>query len=139
MKDRTVYLVLENGKVFSGHSFGASGETVGEIAVSTSMVGYLETLTDPSYFGQIVVQTFPSIGNYGVMASDLESDAAYLKAYIVVGGMPEVVKDYVENYCREHKHIQISVCIKFSCDISLFLFRYNCCIFCRCQKKHILF
>ena len=83
MKDRTVYLVLENGKVFSGHSFGASGETVGEIAVSTSMVGYLETLTDPSYFGQIVVQTFPSIGNYGVIASDLESDAAYLKAYIV--------------------------------------------------------
>ncbi len=83
MKDRTVYLVLENGKVFNGHSFGASGETVGELAVSTSMVGYLETLTDPSYLGQIVVQTFPSIGNYGVIASDLESDASVLNAYIV--------------------------------------------------------
>lgn len=83
MKDRTVYLVLENGKVFSGHSFGASGETVGELAISTSMVGYLETLTDPAYYGQIVVQTFPSIGNYGVIASDLESDVASLNAYIV--------------------------------------------------------
>lgn len=83
MKETTVYLVLENGKVFSGHSFGAPGETVGEIAITTSMVGYVETLTDPAYFGQIVVQTFPSIGNYGVIASDVESDAPVLNAYIV--------------------------------------------------------
>ncbi len=83
MKDKTIYLVLENGKVFSGHSFGAFAESVGEIAITTSMVGYLETLTDPAYFGQIVVQTFPSIGNYGVIASDVESDAPVLKAYIV--------------------------------------------------------
>lgn len=83
MSDKTVYLVLENGKVFSGHAFGAEAEAVGEIAITTSMVGYLETLTDPAYFGQIVVQTFPSIGNYGVMPSDLESEAPVLKAYIV--------------------------------------------------------
>lgn len=83
MSDKTIYLVLENGKVFRGRSFGASGETVGELAISTSMVGYLETLTDPAFFGQIVVQTFPSIGNYGVIASDLESCAPVLNAYIV--------------------------------------------------------
>ncbi len=83
MKEKAVYLVLENGKVFNGYSFGASAQTVGEIAVTTSMVGYVETLTDPAYCGQIVVQTFPSIGNYGVIAADMESDVPALNAYIV--------------------------------------------------------
>ncbi len=83
MDKNTVYLVLENGKVFCGQSFGASGEAVGEIAITTSMVGYLETLTDAAYCGQFVVQTFPSIGNYGVMPSDLQSKTPVLHAYIV--------------------------------------------------------
>ncbi len=80
---QTAYLVLENGKVFSGCSFGARGERVGEIVFTTAMTGYLETLTDPSYYGQIVVQTFPLIGNYGVIPSDFESEAPALTAYIV--------------------------------------------------------
>ena len=57
------YLVLENGKVFCGESFGAAGEVTAEVVFTTGMTGYLETLTDKSYFGQIVVQTFPLIGN----------------------------------------------------------------------------
>jgi carbamoyl-phosphate synthase small subunit len=77
------YLILENGTVFEGKSFGAEGEAVGEIVFTTAMTGYLETLTDPSYYGQIVVQTFPLIGNYGVIPSDFESGCPHVKAYIV--------------------------------------------------------
>lgn len=77
------YLVLENGRVFAGKRFGAGGETSGELVFTTAMVGYLETLTDPSYFGQIVVQTFPLIGNYGVIPADFESDSPRLAAYVV--------------------------------------------------------
>lgn len=80
---QTRYLILENGKVFSGKSFGAVKECTGEVVFQTSMCGYLETLTDPNYYGQIVVQTFPMIGNYGVIPSDLQSDSAYPSAYIV--------------------------------------------------------
>ena len=77
------YLILENGTIFEGTGFGASGEAVGEIVFTTGMAGYLETLTDPCFYGQIVVQTFPSIGNYGVIADDFEADKPYVKAYIV--------------------------------------------------------
>lgn len=80
------YLVLENKAVFEGKCFGADidgNEPVGEIVFTTAMTGYLETLTDPSYYGQIVVQTFPLIGNYGVIPEDLESDRPHVKAYIV--------------------------------------------------------
>jgi len=77
------YLILENGTIFEGKSFGSSGEVVGEIVFTTAMTGYLETLTDPSYYGQIVVQTFPLIGNYGVIPADFESKQPHLKAYIV--------------------------------------------------------
>ena len=80
---KNLYLILENGKIFKGKSFGANGNITGEIVFSTAMTGYIETITDPSYFGQIVVQTFPLIGNYGVIPSDFESDKPYLKAYIV--------------------------------------------------------
>lgn len=80
---QSVYVVLENGQMFKGESFGASGEIVGEIVFTTGMTGYLETLTDPSYYGQIVVQTFPLIGNYGVIPADYESASPKLKAYIV--------------------------------------------------------
>jgi carbamoyl-phosphate synthase small subunit len=77
------YLVLENGQIFKGKPFGAAGEAVGEIVFTTGMTGYLETLTDPSYYGQIVVQTFPLIGNYGIIPSDFESPSPHVKAYIV--------------------------------------------------------
>ena len=71
MKEKKVYLTLQNGKTFQGYAFGADGNAVGELVFSTGMVGYLETLTDPSNYGQIVVQTFPLIGNYGMIESDL--------------------------------------------------------------------
>ncbi len=76
-------LVLENGMVFEGSCFGAVKEVVGELVFTTAMTGYLETLTDPSMYGQIVVQTFPLIGNVGVIPSDFESETPVLKAYIV--------------------------------------------------------
>ena len=77
------YLILENGTIFEGTGFGASGEAVGEIVFTTGMAGYLETLTDPCFYGQIVVQTFPSIGNYGVISDDFDADRPFVKAYIV--------------------------------------------------------
>ncbi|MCD7729056.1 MAG: carbamoyl phosphate synthase small subunit [Clostridia bacterium] len=78
-----VYLTLQNGKQFVGQSFGAAGETVGELVFTTGMTGYIETLTDPSYYGQIVTQTFPLIGNYGMIESDSESKKPWVSAYIV--------------------------------------------------------
>jgi len=79
----TAYLILENGMTFEGKYFGAQGEITGEVVFATGMTGYLETLTDPSYYGQIVLQTFPLIGNYGVIHSDFESANIGAKAYIV--------------------------------------------------------
>ena len=81
--DDKVYLVLASGDVFEGTSIGAKGEAVGEVVFTTAMAGYLETITDPSYYGQIVVQTFPLIGNYGVIPEDFESSGIRLKGYIV--------------------------------------------------------
>ena len=83
MQSKPVYLILENGKVFRGKSFGYEAEAIGELVFTTSMSGYLETLTDPSFLGQIVIQTFPLIGNYGVIPSDFESKSPVLAAYIV--------------------------------------------------------
>lgn len=80
---KKVYLTLQNGDVFQGYRFGAEGQVTGELVFSTGMVGYVETLTDPSNFGQIVVQTFPLIGNYGVMSMDAESEKTWVSAYIV--------------------------------------------------------
>lgn len=81
MSKRT--LILENGMTFEGQRFGADGDVTGEIVFSTGWPGYLETLTDPSYRGQIVLQTFPLIGNYGVIAADFESSMIGPVAYIV--------------------------------------------------------
>lgn len=78
-----LYLILENGMVFEGKGFGADKDVTGEIVFTTSMSGYLETLTDQSYYGQIVLQTFPLIGNYGVIPEDFESDFVGPLAYIV--------------------------------------------------------
>jgi len=79
----TAYLILENGMTFEGKYFGAQGEITGEIVFTTGMTGYLETLTDQSYHGQIVLQTFPLIGNYGIIPSDFESASVGAMAYIV--------------------------------------------------------
>ena len=76
------YLVLSNGMRFAGERIGAQGDAVGELVFTTGMCGYLETLTDPSYAGQIVLQTFPQIGNYGVIEEDFEGKPA-LRGYIV--------------------------------------------------------
>ena len=76
------YLVLSNGLVFEGERIGAEQTAIGELVFTTGMVGYLETLTDPSYAGQIVMQTFPLIGNYGVIEPDFEGKPA-LKGYVV--------------------------------------------------------
>ena len=83
MSESKAYLILENGTIFEGKFFGAQGEVTGEIVFTTGMTGYLETLTDPSYCGQIVLQTFPLIGNYGVITEDFESAKIGVKAYIV--------------------------------------------------------
>lgn len=77
------FLILADGTVFEGKSIGAQGKTIGETVFTTGMTGYLETLTDPSYFGQIVTQTFPLIGNYGVIPSDAESGQSWVRGYIV--------------------------------------------------------
>jgi carbamoyl-phosphate synthase small subunit len=77
------YVLLENGQIFEGKTFGASKEASGELVFTTNMTGYLETLTDPSYYGQMVVQTFPMIGNCGVIPEDFESRGLRLSAYIV--------------------------------------------------------
>ena len=76
-------LVLSDGTVFRGTSIGASGQTVGEVVFNTSMTGYQEILTDPSYTKQIVTLTYPHIGNYGVNAEDVESGQIYASGLII--------------------------------------------------------
>ncbi len=76
-------LVLANGQIFEGKTLGLTGCIIGETVFTTGMNGYLETLTDPSYYGQIVTQTFPLIGNYGVIPKDFESAASHVSGYIV--------------------------------------------------------
>ena len=77
------YLVLENGKVFEGEAFGAQKEAIAEIVFTTAMTGYIETLTDQSYKGQAVLQTFPLMGNYGIISQDREGERVGASAYIV--------------------------------------------------------
>jgi len=76
-------LALADGLVFEGYSFGAEGEASGEVVFNTSMTGYQEILTDPSYKGQIVTMTYPQIGNYGVNGEDVESARPYAEGFIV--------------------------------------------------------
>ncbi len=77
------FLILEDGYVFAGTSIGAAREAVSEIVFNTSMTGYLEVLTDPSYSGQAVVMTYPLIGNYGICYEDMESSRPWVDGYIV--------------------------------------------------------
>ena len=76
------FLILEDGTAFEGVGFGADASCIGELVFTTGMGGYIETLTDPSYFGQIVLQTFPLIGNYGIIEADFEGKCC-VKGYVV--------------------------------------------------------
>lgn len=78
-----VYIILEDGHVFEGEGFGAIGESIGELVFTTGVVGYVETLTDPSYTGQIIMHTFPQIGNYGMISEDFESDKCHARGVVV--------------------------------------------------------
>lgn len=84
MMEQTVYLQMEDGSCLPGKHFGAplTEDVIAEVVFTTAMTGYTETLTDPSYYGQMVVQTFPLIGNYGVNPSDFESSGIHMSAYI---------------------------------------------------------
>jgi carbamoyl-phosphate synthase small subunit len=77
------FLVLSDGTYFEGWSFGAQGEAIGEVVFNTSMTGYQEILTDPSYKGQIVVMTYPQIGNYGINPEDIESRGPKVEGFVV--------------------------------------------------------
>ncbi|MEJ7848176.1 MAG: glutamine-hydrolyzing carbamoyl-phosphate synthase small subunit [Pyrinomonadaceae bacterium] len=80
---KNAILVLEDGRTFNGTSFGATGETFGEMIFNTSMTGYQEILTDPSYAGQLVCMTYPLIGNYGVNEADTESRRPWVEGFVV--------------------------------------------------------
>ena len=80
---RVVKLALEDGTVFTGRAFGASGTSEGEVVFNTSMTGYQEILTDPSYKGQIVTMTYPLIGNYGINRQDVESRTPHVAGFVV--------------------------------------------------------
>ena len=86
-------LALEDGTVFQGRAFGSRGEVDGEVVFNTSMTGYQEILTDPSYHGQIVAMTYPLIGNYGVNAEDAESRKAWVRGF-VVRELSQLVSNY---------------------------------------------
>src|SRR3989338_7457316 len=94
-------LALEDGVVFEGESFGAAGETSGEVVFNTSLVGYQEILTDPSYEGQMVTMTYPHIGNYGVNHLDGESSRPYVKGFIVKEASP-VVSNWRSEMSLDH-------------------------------------
>lgn len=99
-------LALEDGKIFAGWSFGAPGERTGEVVFNTSMTGYQEILTDPSYKGQIVTMTYPLIGNYGVNEEDYESMRPCVEGFVVKENCPfpsnwraqESLSEYVKRY-----------------------------------------
>jgi carbamoyl-phosphate synthase small subunit len=104
-------LVLEDGRSFRGKSFGAEGETFGEMVFNTSMTGYQEILTDPSYAGQIVCMTYPLIGNYGVNKQDVESRRPWVEGFVV----KEVsrissnwrAEETLDSYLKRHKIVGI--------------------------------
>src|SRR6188472_3801479 len=82
-ENRIAKLALEDGTVFTGRAFGASGTTEGEVVFNTSMTGYQEILTDPSYAGQIVTMTYPLIGNYGINPDDVESAKPQVEGFVI--------------------------------------------------------
>src|SRR5436305_9089614 len=106
MTEAMAKLALEDGTVYTGRAFGAVGETFGEVVFNTSMTGYQEVLTDPSYKGQVVCMTYPLIGNYGVNAEDRESARPQVEGF-VVRERSRLVSNYrptsdLQTYLREH-------------------------------------
>ncbi|MFK7850140.1 MAG: glutamine-hydrolyzing carbamoyl-phosphate synthase small subunit [Akkermansiaceae bacterium] len=104
-------LALEDGRCFSGFSYGASGTTTGEICFNTSMTGYQEVITDPSYRGQIVAMTYPMIGNYGVNSADNESAGPHIRAF-VIGELCEIPSNWrseesLSSYLERHNILGI--------------------------------
>ena len=77
------YLILNDGSLYQGYAFGHDGESIGEVVFNTSMTGYQEMLTDPSYGGQILISTYPMIGNYGVLEGINESSNIQVKSYVI--------------------------------------------------------
>ena len=136
------YLVLQDGHVFEGVSFGAQIDTVGELVFTTGMCGYIETLTDPSYHGQIVMQTYPLIGNYGVIEDDFEGQCC-VKGYVVrelcdtpsnfrcdydlntylvqqnVAGLAGVDTRALTRIIREHGVMNATICREIPQDLSV--------------------
>jgi len=106
------WLVLEDGTVYEGESFGATGEKTGEVVFNTSMIGYQEILTDPSYKGQIVTMTYPLIGNYGVNLDDMESICSHVEGFVVREYQPHPSNwrstDALDDFLTEHDVIGIS-------------------------------
>ncbi|MBS6956339.1 MAG: carbamoyl phosphate synthase small subunit [Enterocloster asparagiformis] len=100
------YLILEDGTVFTGTSIGSQREVISEIVFNTSMTGYLEVLTDPSYAGQAVVMTYPLIGNYGICYKDMESRKPWPDGYIVreLSRIPSNFRseDTIQHFLEEH-------------------------------------
>jgi carbamoyl-phosphate synthase small subunit len=104
-------LALEDGRCFEGTAFGATGTTTGEICFNTSMTGYQEVITDPSYRGQIVSMTYPQIGNYGINPDDAESAAPHIRAF-VIGELCEIPSNWrstqsLSDYLGENKILGI--------------------------------
>jgi carbamoyl-phosphate synthase small subunit len=104
-------IALEDGTVFEGKSYGAPGEKEGEIVFNTSMTGYQEIMTDPSYKGQIVTMTYPLIGNYGINKEDVESDGPKVEGFIV-REFSKITSNYraednLSNYFRKHNIVAI--------------------------------
>ncbi len=100
------FLILEDGTVFSGTAIGSPREIISEIVFNTSMTGYLEVLTDPSYAGQAVVMTYPLIGNYGICHEDMESDRPWADGFLVreLSRMPSNFRsrDTIQHFLLEH-------------------------------------
>src|SRR5512146_2351822 len=105
-------LALEDGRTFEGRIFGSSGETSGEVVFNTSLTGYQEILTDPSYAGQIVVMTYPHIGNYGVNPEDVEARSVFLEGFVVREASATVSNwrsvGTLDEYLRAHGVVGIS-------------------------------
>ena len=104
---KKAFLILADGTVFEGNSIGAAGSVIGETVFTTGMTGYLETLTDPSYYGQIVTQTFPLIGNYGMIPEDYESKKCHIRGYIV----RELCEKPSNFRCNSNRELAISVVV----------------------------
>jgi carbamoyl-phosphate synthase small subunit len=93
------YLILEDGHIFEGEFFGEERESIGEVVFNTSITGYQEVLTDPSYYGQIVVMTYPLIGNYGINDEDNQSEKIQVAGFIV--------HEYVDNYSNHRAKMSL--------------------------------